>query len=64
MTHRIPSKGDQVLVRRPNYVRNGIVEAVMYDKSGFWLAADGAEPRVFVLAEELVAKIDTTLNQA
>ena len=28
--------------------RRGHIEAVMRDKSGFWLAADGVEPRVFV----------------
>ncbi|MET3934694.1 hypothetical protein [Arthrobacter sp. OAP107] len=32
--------------------RRGTIEAVMRDKSGFWLAADGVEPRVFVPLEE------------
>jgi hypothetical protein len=32
----------------PAVTRRGIIEAVMKDKSGFWLAADGVEPRVFV----------------
>ena len=32
--------------------RRGIIETIMKDKSGFWLAADGVEPRVFVPLEE------------
>jgi hypothetical protein len=44
-----PAPGDHVEVRRNgSTLRLGTVEIVMHDDSGFWLAADGVEPRVFV----------------
>lgn len=33
-------------------VRRGVIETVMKDNSGFWLAADGVEPRLFVLLHD------------
>lgn len=48
-----PSPGKRVEVRRSGCdVRRGVIEAVMRDKSGFWLASDGVEPRVFVLLDD------------
>lgn len=45
--------GEFVEVRVPRAgTRRGLIEAVMKDKSGFWLAADGVEPRVFVPLDE------------
>lgn len=45
----LPTPGQWVEVRQPGCeVRRGVIEAVMKDNSGFWLAADGVEPRVFV----------------
>ncbi|OOP63089.1 hypothetical protein BMF89_07740 [Arthrobacter sp. SRS-W-1-2016] len=48
-----PASGERVQVRRSGCdVRRGVVEAVMNDNSGFWLAADGVEARVFVLLRD------------
>lgn len=48
-----PSPGEHVEVRKFGSVtRRGVVELVMYDHSGLWLAADGVEPRVFVTLGE------------
>lgn len=48
-----PKPGERVEVRRPGRdVRQGVIEAVMKDNSGFWLAADGVEPRMFVLLDD------------
>lgn len=45
-----PTQGERVQVRRSGCdVRQGLIEAVMNDNSGFWLAADGVESRTFVL---------------
>lgn len=45
--------GEYIEVQAPGIgTRRGTLEAVMRDKSGFWLAADGVEPRVFVPLEE------------
>ncbi len=47
-----PAPGKQVELRTPGCgKRRGVIEAVMKDHSGFWLAADGAEPRVFVFLD-------------
>jgi hypothetical protein len=44
-----PRQGDRVEIRRRGVtLRRGAVEAVMPDHSGFWIAADGIEPRSFV----------------
>lgn len=41
--------GEYIEVQAPRIgARRGPIEAVMRDKSGFWMAADGVEPRVFV----------------
>lgn len=49
-----PTAGQFVEVRRPGHnVRRGVIEAVIRDGSGFWLAADGVEPRAFfILADK------------
>ena len=36
----------------PAGTRRGVIEVVMHDKSGFWLASNGVEPRVFISLEE------------
>ncbi|MEA5456906.1 hypothetical protein SPF06_19460 [Sinomonas sp. JGH33] len=44
-----PRTGDSVELRRWGFAaRRGVVEDVMPDSSGFWLAADGVEHRMFV----------------
>ncbi|MCH6472390.1 hydroxypyruvate isomerase family protein [Sinomonas terrae] len=44
-----PEAGAAVELCRGGFlVRRGIVETVMPDRSGFWLAAEGVEPRAFV----------------
>lgn len=49
----LPAVGESIEVRSRGTVRRGIIEAAMYDGSGFWLAAEGVEPRLFVdLGEE------------
>ena len=46
-----PRTGDTVELRqRGRTFRIGQVEVVMPDGSGFWLAADGADPRLYVPA--------------
>ena len=37
--------------------RRGVIEEVMKDKSGFWLAADGVEPHIFVALEEQSVRV-------
>jgi hypothetical protein len=45
--------GENIEVRTPRTgTRRGVIETVMKDNSGFWLAAHGVEPRVFVPLEE------------
>lgn len=49
----MPMPSELVEVRRLGHkVRRGVIETVMKDKSGFWLAADGVEPRLFVLLHD------------
>ena len=49
----VPKPSERVEVRRTGSdIRRGVIEAVMKDNSGFWLAADGVEPRVFVLLDD------------
>ncbi len=49
----MPKPSELVEVRRLGYgVRRGVIETVMKDNSGFWLAADGVEPRLFVLLHD------------
>lgn len=56
-TRWIPAPGAYVEVQElKGRVRRGFIETVTNDKSGFWLAADGVEPRLFVSLE------DTTRN--
>lgn len=44
-----PTLGERVELRRSERVlRRGRIEAVMHDSSGFWLEADGVDPRIFV----------------
>jgi hypothetical protein len=53
LTRWKPAPGEHVELRRPGSdVRRGVIEAVMRDNSGFWLAADGVEPRVFVSRDD------------
>lgn len=52
-----PGKYVEVKTSRAG-TRRGIIEAVMKDKSGFWLAADGVEPRVFVPLEEFIVPLE------
>lgn len=48
-----PAPGKHIELRTPGCgKRRGVIEAVMNDHSGFWLAADGAEPRVFVFLDD------------
>ncbi|GAB4097953.1 hypothetical protein GCM10028789_01150 [Sinomonas halotolerans] len=45
----MPTRGAAVELRQwGNHLRHGTVEAVLPDGSGFWIAAEGAAPRVFV----------------
>ncbi|WP_311215002.1 MULTISPECIES: hypothetical protein [unclassified Arthrobacter] len=47
-----PTEGDYVELRQSGLVtRRGIIESVMFDKSSFWLAAEGVDPRIFVDVE-------------
>ncbi|MFC9354921.1 hypothetical protein [Arthrobacter sp. NPDC057013] len=56
--------GEYVEVTAPGIgTRRGTIEAVMRDKSGFWLAADGVEPRVFVPLEEKELRIRSAPSQ-
>lgn len=50
----VPKPGERVEVRTTSGrdVRRGVIEAVMTDNSGFWLAADGVEARAFVLLDD------------
>jgi hypothetical protein len=49
----LPQAGEQVELRRQGrLVRRGTIDAVMHDYSGFWLAADGIDPRVYVDIED------------
>lgn len=44
-----PQEGETVEVRQwGTKIHAGIVEALMPDGSGFWLAADAVQPRIFV----------------
>lgn len=48
-----PAPGEHVEVRRPgNDLRRGVIDAVMHDNSGFWVAAEGVDPRVFVSLDD------------
>lgn len=45
----LPVEGERVELRRSGrIVRQGTIETVMYDRSSFWLAADGVDTRIFV----------------
>jgi hypothetical protein len=56
-----PVAGERVEVRRPGHeVRRGVIGAVMKDTSGFWLAADGVEPREFVILADKEQRIRHT----
>lgn len=45
----LPNPGDIVELRRWGItLRRGTVEAVMPDRSGFWLAARGVDERAFI----------------
>lgn len=45
--------GSVVEVRRVNTcIRQGIVESVMPDGTGFWIEAHGPDPRMFVGADD------------
>ncbi|MGN6161908.1 MAG: hypothetical protein ACTHOG_09440 [Marmoricola sp.] len=45
----MPSSGDIVELRqREGLIRVGEVECIMPDSSGFWVAAHGADPRIYV----------------
>lgn len=49
----VPKRSERVEVRRTGSdIRRGVIETVMKDNSGFWLAAEGVEPRVFVLLHD------------
>lgn len=49
----VPKPSERVEVRRTgSEIRRGAVETVMNDNSGFWLAAEGVEPRLFVLLHD------------
>ncbi|UZX03006.1 hypothetical protein F8G81_10665 [Arthrobacter sp. CDRTa11] len=49
----MPNPSELVEVRRLGCeVRRGVIETVMEDNSGFWLAANGVDPRLFVLLHD------------
>jgi hypothetical protein len=48
-----PKPSELVEVRRlGGEVRRGVIDTVMRDNSGFWLAAEGVEPRLFVFLHD------------
>ncbi|XAS74245.1 hypothetical protein VUN82_10665 [Micrococcaceae bacterium Sec5.1] len=49
----VPKPSELVEVRRfGGEVRRGVIDTVMRDNSGFWLAAEGIEPRLFVFLHD------------
>lgn len=44
-----PEKGELIELRRSGTpFRQGVIESVMPDGSGFWIAAAGVDPRLFI----------------